>query len=702
MLSLSKRLLFAACLMLGCLFSQLALAQHSYQNQVDHWTYRWGDSPFVDGKPVWTEPGQQTGNWQQIAFPTNPPGRQGQHAVWFRTQLNHEDLHQPVLYIYSIDLIAEVYLGSDKIYQFGDLQNDRRVDFIGWPWHMIELPADYADKPLFFRVFSDYTDIGLWGEVKLMEKSDLLLYIISTSYIELLIALFSVFIAILAFAFAMMRGETRHFSYLGGFALVSAISLLAENQAMQLVFPFPLLRTYLAAFSYFAMPIFISLLLASWSTGRARRLALVLVWVHLLYLLGAAFITLSGYAAVASTFPWFDGLFAVTLLLMLAICAINARQAVFEQQMVMAAFTLFALLLIVDMAVAHGLLPWSRVEVSWGALSFSVVLALVSLRHYSHVQQALRELNEHLEVKVRERTSSLHAYAETEQKRAQALALENHFNTALAELNAKLQACQDFEEAREIIQSQLPSLFTPAKVSLLLSRSDDNRPLPGQLIVLQEIGGGSTVFASVMIEKSSELLSREKLKEFISRANQRLAVTLSSIKLREELQRFSFEDALTGLQNRRFFDEALIRDIQLARRNHSALSLLMCDIDHFKRFNDEYGHDAGDAALQTVATELKKHFRESDIPCRFGGEEFVVLMRDAGTEAARLKAETLRRDIEAININYQQRELAKLTVSIGIASLSKDISDAETLLREADKALYRAKQQGRNRVETDA
>jgi len=163
------------------------------------------------------------------------------------------------------------------------------------------------------------------------------------------------------------------------------------------------------------------------------------------------------------------------------------------------------------------------------------------------------------------------------------------------------------------------------------------------------------------------------------------------------LQRYSFEDALTGLRNRRYFDDTLMRDIQLAKRNQTALSLLICDIDHFKKFNDEFGHEAGDVALQQVATELKQHFRESDIPCRLGGEEFVVLMRDADIKAAMAKAEKLRADIADKPIYYRDQDLGKLTISIGVVEW-QDENEGDDLLRMADKALYSAKQGGRNRV----
>lgn len=688
--------------LLSLLFCNTVFAQVTSNYDVTTWEYRWGDSLFTEGKPDWVLPENTDDGWQTIAFPSNPPNRSQREFVWFRARLTEVPLHEPVLYIYSVDLITQVYLDANKIYQFGDFSGEEKGGFAGWPWHMIELPENYADQYIYFRVFSNYTDIGLWGEVKLFEKTDLLHYIITTSYQELLIALFCVFVAMLAFAFAIVQKENRHFLFLGGFSLMTAISLLAENQAVQLIFDYPLLRTYLAAAAYFSMPIFIGLLLSQWSSGFRQQLMRKLAYSHIGFLLGAIGLSLAGVFHIASCFPVFDGLFAVTLSIMLLVCMLNARHMKLDQQWVMATFTILALLLLIDMLVAHGLLPWRRVDVSLGALLFSLVLVMISLRQYSRVQTALRELNEHLEIKVKERTATLHAYAETEQERASQLERLNTFSFKLEDLNSQLQACQSLKEAGIMIQNELPKVFEPIVLRVVLEaqNSATNAPFLRQ-IHLQELEGGSTVFASLIFDANddTQVLSDEIRDDFITRTTQRLSTTLSSIKLREDLQRFSFEDALTGLKNRRFFDESLQRDIQISQRDATPLSLLICDIDHFKNFNDEYGHEAGDVALKAVSNELHKHFRESDVPCRFGGEEFVVLLRDASLDDAMIKAETLREDIAKRTIQYQGKQIGPLTISIGVATWSGNGAEPHDLLREADKALYLAKQHGRNRVE---
>ena len=115
-------------------------------------------------------------------------------------------------------------------------------------------------------------------------------------------------------------------------------------------------------------------------------------------------------------------------------------------------------------------------------------------------------------------------------------------------------------------------------------------------------------------------------------AAERLSMTLTSLKIRQDLQRLSYEDALSGLKNRRFLDEALAREVALAKRNKTPLSVLICDIDHFKDFNDHQGHAVGDQVLVNLGQLLMEHFRETDIPCRFGGEELVILLPDTSVK----------------------------------------------------------------------
>jgi len=171
------------------------------------------------------------------------------------------------------------------------------------------------------------------------------------------------------------------------------------------------------------------------------------------------------------------------------------------------------------------------------------------------------------------------------------------------------------------------------------------------------------------------------------------------------LRMLAFVDGLTGVANRRRFDEALQAEWRRCRRSGTPLALLMIDIDHFKRYNDCYGHQTGDACLQAVATALKERLsRSHDLVARYGGEEFVCLMPECELAAGQAKAEELRAAVAALGIPHADSPTAnKVTLSIGVAAVSPSGDDSpHQLVAAADAALYAAKNNGRNRVTTGA
>lgn len=168
----------------------------------------------------------------------------------------------------------------------------------------------------------------------------------------------------------------------------------------------------------------------------------------------------------------------------------------------------------------------------------------------------------------------------------------------------------------------------------------------------------------------------------------------------EELKRLSNTDPLTKLYNRRFFDENLKKEWKRASRDENELTLIMCDIDHFKKINDRYGHTAGDKFLEETGELIQKTFkRETDIASRYGGEEFTILLISTSPENAEKKAEELRKKIEDLSVYYRD-DILKTTMSFGVAGCIPDHTQPSLLLLEkADEALYKAKESGRNRVE---
>ena len=187
--------------------------------------------------------------------------------------------------------------------------------------------------------------------------------------------------------------------------------------------------------------------------------------------------------------------------------------------------------------------------------------------------------------------------------------------------------------------------------------------------------------------------------QLVSTVADRIAPALASLRLSEILRTQSIRDALTGLFNRRYLEETLDRELRRANRHKRPLSILVFDIDHFKKFNDTHGHGAGDEVLREISNYLQASTRAEDMACRFGGEEFVLIMTEANREDAFERAEGLRKGIKNLDINYRGTALNKVTISIGIAANLHFNVKAEELLRAADMALYRAKESGRDRVD---
>src|SRR5882757_205428 len=179
---------------------------------------------------------------------------------------------------------------------------------------------------------------------------------------------------------------------------------------------------------------------------------------------------------------------------------------------------------------------------------------------------------------------------------------------------------------------------------------------------------------------------------------EQVGLALANLKLRETLRVLSVRDPLTGLFNRRFMQESLERELRRAARASKPLGAILLDIDHFKRFNDSYGHEAGDIVLRELSAVLNSQIRGEDIACRIGGEEFLLVMPDTSLEVTQQRAEKLREDCKRVSIQYGGRPLSAITLSMGIAMFPTHGATSDTILRTADHALYQAKTEGRDRV----
>jgi len=177
-----------------------------------------------------------------------------------------------------------------------------------------------------------------------------------------------------------------------------------------------------------------------------------------------------------------------------------------------------------------------------------------------------------------------------------------------------------------------------------------------------------------------------------------IGLGLANLNMREKLRTQSIKDPLTGLFNRRFMEESLDREVNRAKRHSTALSAILLDVDYFKRFNDTFGHEAGDLLLAELSGLLKDSVRGEDIVCRYGGEEFLIILSGASGDEAQKRAEQIRNKTRQLKLLHNGKELGQITISLGVAVYGQNCRTVKAILNSADKALYRAKDQGRDRV----
>jgi diguanylate cyclase (GGDEF)-like protein len=321
----------------------------------------------------------------------------------------------------------------------------------------------------------------------------------------------------------------------------------------------------------------------------------------------------------------------------------------------------------------------------------------------------------------------------------------------LSELGDSLQSCQTVEEAYKMSQNALSGILglRPGALCILNSSRDlvesvatwnnclttepvfhpddcwglrrgkpyggPGSPLPCSHVLASSVTNylcvplvaqGETLGVLYIEDTASCLHSTPQSVQFEQatlnrRANavaERVSLALANLKLRELLRNQSIRDPLTGLYNRRYLEESLNRELQRAKRAGRSVSLVMLDLDHFKHFNDTFGHQVGDILLKEVAGVIKSRVRAGDLPCRYGGEEFSLIVAEVDTEGTQKCVESIRESIKHLSLHHRGQTLGTITVSAGIATYPTHADNSEDLVRAADEALYEAKKAGRDRI----
>jgi diguanylate cyclase (GGDEF)-like protein/PAS domain S-box-containing protein len=356
---------------------------------------------------------------------------------------------------------------------------------------------------------------------------------------------------------------------------------------------------------------------------------------------------------------------------------------------------------------------------------------------------ALRDANARLETEMRERALAQQELNQQNAQMVRELTMRSQRATRLAKTAELLQSCVDQKDIYSVAVGMVPKVFPEFRGAMFLFNSGHDVlelagswgdcSLPANIIGPQDCwalrtghlhvvpmgdhtaecrhvdAGQFSYFCVPLLSQGHAvgLLHFQKAgpgeihESAISMGNtfvEQVGLSIANLRLREALRNQSIRDPLTGLFNRRYLEEMMNRETRRAVRAEHGLGVLLLDLDHFKKFNDTYGHDAGDTVLRETAAFLSKSVRTEDIVCRFGGEEFVAILPMADLKTTQARAERIRSRLREMTVVHEGQSLGPITVSVGVVALPEHGTTPKELLDTADAALYRAKREGRDRV----
>lgn len=356
---------------------------------------------------------------------------------------------------------------------------------------------------------------------------------------------------------------------------------------------------------------------------------------------------------------------------------------------------------------------------------------------------ALVDANGRLENEMRERALAQQELNDQNGRMLTDLRQRSNRATMLAKMAELLQGCADMPDMFSVLVGMAPKIFPELSGAVLLfNRSRDmlevaaswtECELPGNSFGVQDcwalrtghlhyvLAGDHTARCKHVIPSDRSyvclpLVSQgesigvlyfqmiaggeipESLTLIVNMFAKQVGLSIANLRLREALRNQSIRDPLTGIFNRRYLEETLEREVRRATRCEQTLGVLMLDLDHFKKFNDTYGHEAGDDVLRETAGFLSKCVRAEDVVCRYGGEEFVIILPAASLDATHSRAEDIRLKLRELTLMHQEQMLGRITASFGVACFPDHGATRQFLLEAADAALYRAKREGRDRV----
>ncbi len=562
------------------------------------WEYCWSDAAAVFALNNEQSGGTNGLAWRHIGFPSNPPERDGRSLVWYRLRLPEKDLRDPRIFISSIDINAEFFLESEKIYSFGEIDADGRGRFKGWPWHLVPLPRDFSGKMLYVRVYSDYHDIGLWGNILLAEGYRHMQRLFRNDNIRLVVAVVSLllsFVFLLTYIFLPEQQASLYLSLITFFLSIRVFSLM---HGRVYIFENELFWEYSNFFTMFLIVIFTAFFFEEIVQQKYRFITRFIRYLYLGSGVLLLILSISGLVPVTQFYRGFDVMLGLTIFILAALALQSGLSGNTEARLITVNLLIMAVLVLYSILVSNSILPWNDRFEYLIVFQFSLGLVVILARRFYLLYFRLREVQDRLQSQ-----------------------------------SAELQR----------VNENLESMITERTRQL---------------------------------EEANRALEAEK----------------------DALHAISITDGLTGLYNRTFSLDRLEQIILESKRYNKSLSVIMFDLDHFKKINDSHGHLLGDKVLKLTADAFRNALRGADIAGRYGGEEFLVILPETDMEHACMAAERIRQRINTIRAGQRA---VRFTISAGVAQLLGG-EDADSLISRADSALYAAKESGRNRVCSDS
>ena len=383
---------FFSILLIIC-FSFINLIANEQSSVIDlsksQWEYKWGDSPFKNNIPLWTNKEDTSIKWEKIEFPSNPPQRNNQTNAWFRVKIPDNLPLNPYLYIFSTDLINEVYYQDKKIYGFGDFDINGKGKFIGWPWHFMQVPSNSSGEYLYFRLYSNYIDIGLWGEILISSKAYIYEKLLKNDIPKIIVGAISIFVALFFLVSFLSKFKKIEFLILGLLFLTQGLNVFFSAKIIDIYFYYPLLTQYILAFAFLSFPLGMAMYMDKLINIKVPFNLIKRLWqIHLIYIIVSILGILFNFIELPSVYVYFDIFYNFISLPILTIYIVYFFfKGDKETKIITSSFFIISIYWLYSSLIANELVPWEEYPSDLAVFLCLLLLAYSLINKLNYTQE---------------------------------------------------------------------------------------------------------------------------------------------------------------------------------------------------------------------------------------------------------------------------------------------------------------------------